>query len=132
MSDEVFLLIFIALLSAANAVLHLHQARLNGFKLHSILKGLRTMATELDAAMQRVTDAISRETTVDQSILALVTIQSQQIKTLSDELAAGTIDVPGAVAKLNGFADAMTANADQISAAVTANTPAAPPEPPAV
>lgn len=86
--------------------------------------------TDLDNAVKRIQDAVAAETSIDQSILTLVTSQAQQIKDLAAQLASGQTDVPAAVAALNAFADTMTTNAGSLSAAVTANTPAAPaPEP---
>lgn len=82
------------------------------------------MATDLQAAVQRVSDAVAAETTIDQSVLTLVSTMAQEIK----DLAANQND-PAVAQQLNAFADSMATNASQLSAAVTANTPAPAPTP---
>jgi|ERR1051325_10463216 chromosome segregation ATPase len=92
------------------------------------IKEIKKMATDLENVVQKISDAVAKETAVDQSVLTLVQQQSQQIKDLAAQLAQ-TGDINAAVTALNGFADTMSANAQQISDAVTANTPTAPPAP---
>lgn len=69
------------------------------------------------ATMQNVTDAIAAESTIDDSIVTLLNGIVQQLK---DAQAAGT------PAALDAVVAGIQANQAKISAAVLANTPAAP------
>lgn len=78
----------------------------------------------LMALLDTLTAAVARETQVDDSILALVAGMATQITDLTAKLAAGGVD-PALVAQAQALADQLNANADKLSAAVTANTSAA-------
>ena len=79
-----------------------------------ILKELKHMALTLDDLLTKVTNL----TTVDDSLVALCQGLSEQLK------AAIAANDP---AKIQAVADALDAETAKITAAVTANTPAAPP-----
>lgn len=81
-----------------------------------ILNRLKEIKMTLDEILVKV----QAESTVDDSIIALLTGISQQLK---DALA---LNDP---AKLQAVADGIDANIAKIQAAVVANTPAAPPVP---
>lgn len=86
----------------------------------------KTVADQ-NAAIARLTGDVANETTIDRAILTLVAGQADQIRTLADELAASNNpDTSATVDQLNALADSLEANATQMSAAVTANTPATP------
>jgi TolA-binding protein len=73
---------------------------------------------KMEEAVARLTASVSALTTVDQSAITLINGLSQQIRDLSADPAA-----------LNALADQLDAQASDLSAAVTANTPATPEEP---
>ena len=77
----------------------------------TIIKGERTMAADLSA----LTDAVTNDTTVEQSAI-----------TLLEELAAEISAAANDPAAIQALADEVNANAAALAAAVTANTPAAP------
>lgn len=69
------------------------------------------------AAIDNLKTALAKETTVEQSVVLL-------LQTLSADLKAALAG--GNDADVQAVADAMSANADSLSAAIVANTPAAP------
>lgn len=83
------------------------------------LKKLSSLITKnqntVMADLKTITDAVEKETTVDASIITLLT-------QISDELKAAGTDQTA----LDALAQKINDNADAIAAAVTANTPAAP------
>lgn len=80
--------------------------------LHHIFKEIRKMSTALDSLAAQV----AANTSVEESAVAL-------IKGLADELAAAGTD-PAALAALQ---TKLNASASDLAAAITANTPSAPP-----
>ena len=78
-----------------------------------ISKGDRLMALIDDLRAE-----VERNTTVDQSVIALVTALAAKIQAL--------IDAGSDPAALQAFVDQLKASNDAVAAAVTANTPAAP------
>lgn len=82
--------------------------------LNAILEEIEDMTPEL----QKVVDAVAAERTVVDSAVVL-------IKSLSDQIKASANDP----AALLALADSISAQAADLGAAVTANTPAAPPAP---
>lgn len=77
-----------------------------------LTQGVRAMASDLTD----ITAAVTEETSVDQSILTLMTSMADQINSLKND--------PVALAAL---ATQIRANSAALSAAITANTPTAPP-----
>lgn len=78
--------------------------------------------TIMNETTQQVLDAVTAETTLEQSAIALITsLQSQLTAALSNT----TID-PADQANLNTIFANLQSNATALSAALTANTPAAP------
>ena len=77
------------------------------------------MDKNLDEVLQSVTD----ESTLDDSIIALLT----GIKAQLDAVIGGALP-PAVQAKVNALFDAIEANKTKVTAAIVANTPAAPPE----
>lgn len=76
----------------------------------------------MNQTTQQVLDAVTAETTLEQSAIALISnLQTQ----LTAALANTTID-PADQANLNTIFTDLQANATALSAALTANTPAAP------
>ena len=101
----------------------------NAAKAINILEKLMIDTTSLTAAVARIK-------TVDESILALVKRMSDSLKDLAKQLAdAIANNDPAEIARVQkdiaDSADALNADADNLAAAVTANTPAEPPAPPA-
>lgn len=74
-------------------------------------------------SIQDVINDVAAESTVDDSIIALLNGISAQ---LAAALAAG-----GSPAQIQAIKDSLDANIAKINAAITANTPAAPPSTPA-
>lgn len=86
--------------------------------LRKTLKGMKDMTAASQAAMARLTAAVAANTTVDGSILELVTRLAADIRENADNPAA-----------LNAMADQLEADNAKITAKVLENTPAE--EPPA-
>ena len=74
------------------------------------------------ATFDDLTAEVARQTTVDASIEALVTGLQNQV----NGILAGTTLPPAVQAKLDSIFTTVKANNDAVSAAVLANTPAAP------
>lgn len=92
-------------------------------KLDKIIQMLQNQQREMismAASIDDVVTAVQNETTVEQSVITLLNQLSAQVK------AAGTDPV-----KLQAVLDQISTNSAALSAAVTANTPAALPTPPA-
>lgn len=95
---------------------HLHTQQQSGaVALDDIKKELRKMSTASEAALARLTASVAANTTVDQSILDLVTRLAQEVRDNANDPAA-----------LNALADQIDADAQRITEAVNANTPAPP------
>lgn len=101
-----------------NSVENRHEAQFNRLidRLDIIIE-LLNKEYQYMATIQNVTDAIAAESTVDDSIVTLLNGIVQQLK---DAQAAGT------PAALDAVVAGIQANQAKISAAVVANTPAAP------
>lgn len=82
-----------------------------------IIEILNIMANTLDDVLKDVTD----ESTLDDSIIALLT----GIKAQLDSVLAGGL-TPAQQAKVDAIFSGLEANKAKVSAAITANTPAAP------
>lgn len=85
--------------------------------LHLINTKIENMAQTLDEVLQAVTD----ESTVDDSIIALLNGISQQLK---DALAGATLS-PESQAKVDAIFAGINQNKQKVADAVTANTPSA-------
>jgi len=83
---------------------------------------LSQQGTQIMATIQEVQAAVARESTVEDSVVALLTQISQQLK---DAIAAND---PVA---MQAVVDQIDQNSQRLADAVTANTPAPPPAPPA-
>lgn len=95
---------------------HLHTHQLStAAALDDIKKELRKMSAASEAALARLTASVAANTTVDQSILDLVTRLAQEVRDNANDPAA-----------LNALADQIDADAQRITEAVNANTPAPP------
>lgn len=92
-----------------------------GEKNHELLQQLLTNSEKIMASIQDVIDDVAAESTVDDSIIALLNGISAQ---LAAALAAG-----GSPAQIQSIKDGLDANIAKIQAAITANTPPAPPAP---
>lgn len=85
------------------------------------LERLIQMSTTTTNSLANLQDAVAKETSVDQSVLTLVTTLAAEI-----QAASPTGDNPA----IDAVVATMSANAAALSAAVAANTPAAPVTPP--
>lgn len=94
-----------------------------GQRNHDLLKQILTNTEKLMASIQDVINDVAAESTVDDSIIALLNGISAQ---LAAALAAG-----GSPAQIQAIKDGLDANIAKINAAITANTPPAPPPAPA-
>lgn len=84
-------------------------------------KGLNIMAA-LDDAIAAIGTQVTQITTVDQSVIALLTSLNTQLQAaLAAAAAAGA--TPAQLSQLNDFAAALAAQATSLASAVTANTP---------
>ena len=86
---------------------------------------------KLQAIVEKLTADVAAETTVDNSILALVTGFVAQVKDLQEQLAAAIAAndpsaIDAAAEALGALSVTMETNAANIQAAVTANTPVVP------
>ena len=102
---------------------HLHSpdADSTNSKLDAILKLLNQILakeTKLMATLDETLAKVTEESTVDDSIIALLTA-------IKAQLDAGGLS-PDAQAKVDAIFGGLQANIDKVTAAVTANTPAAP------
>lgn len=102
---------------------HDEQALTHAF-MHSTLQALQAILHKLEkimASLDETLAAVNAESTVDDSIIALLT----GIKAQLDAVLAGGLTAD-AQAKVDAIFAAASANSAKVSAAVTANTPAAP------
>jgi ABC-type transporter Mla MlaB component len=90
-----------------------------------ILKGLKTMSVELDAALATLTDDVTKLTTVDASAVAMIQGLADQLKAALDA-AANAGATPAQLQALSDLHTAISAQDDALAAAVTANTAPAP------
>ena len=88
--------------------------------LGTLQQGMKTMSASTTNSIATLTAAVANETSVDQSVLALVTNMAAAIAAASP-----TGDNPA----IDALVTTMQTNAAALSAAVTANTPAAPAAP---
>jgi hypothetical protein len=98
------------------------SARIDAYQavVMSALKIIQTKETTIMATLTDVQDAVTAETTVEQSVILL-------LQGLSTQLAAAlAANDPAAI---QAIVDSINANSAALSAAVTANTPVAPPAP---
>ena len=89
--------------------------------MHSTLQALQVILNKLEkimASLDETLAAVNAESTVDDSIIAL-------LQGLAAQIAAGGLS-PADQAKVDAIFAAAQANSVKVSAAVTANTPAAP------
>jgi hypothetical protein len=89
--------------------------------MHSTLQGLQAILHQLEkimASLDETLAAVQAESTVDDSIIAL-------LNGLAAQIAAGGLS-PADQAKVDAIFAAAQSNSTKVSAAVTANTPAAP------
>lgn len=91
------------------------------------LKELKLMSDILDATTA-LTAQVATETTVDQSAVTLLAGLTKIIGDLQTQVAQAA-DVPAALAAVKAASAAISTNQAALAAAVTANTPAAPPTP---
>ncbi len=82
--------------------------------LASLIRKLDHMEIKLSAEIDRLTASVTNLTTVDDSLVALVTNLAQTIRDNATDPAA-----------LNALADKLDAESTKVADAVTANTPAA-------
>jgi len=99
-------------------VYHHLDKSLTDHQFKMILEEIHTMSAELD----KLTAAVTRNTSVDQSIVTLVEGLAQQIR----DLIAANTELPALKAALGTLADQLEASSDAEAAAVTANTPQPP------
>jgi len=83
-----------------------------------LLNFLKGMENRIMASLDETLAAVTAESTVDDSIIAL-------LQGLAAQIAAGGLS-PADQAKVDAIFSQATANAAKVSAAVTANTPPAP------
>lgn len=98
-----------------NIHIHIHHPDLD-----TLIKRIDKMDAATQAALVRLQDAVAAETTVENSVIALLNGLSAQILDLKNQ----TSD-PAVAAALQAAADLVTANTTKLSDAVTANTPTA-------
>jgi uncharacterized membrane protein len=91
-------------------------ARIEGLLTALITQGANSMAT-MQEAMDALTAEVTRNTTVDESAIALINGLADQIAALAQE---------GNVQAILALTAKMKADSDGLAAAVTANTPATP------
>jgi alkylhydroperoxidase/carboxymuconolactone decarboxylase family protein YurZ len=97
-------------------------------QLNTNLEKLLTKMAALDDKITALASAVANLTTVDASAVALINGIAAQIQTaVQAALAAGA--TPAELAAVQLAIDNITGSAGQLSAAVAANTPAAPPTP---
>lgn len=84
------------------------------------------IVSELSDAMDAAEAAAAKEDTVEASVEALLTGLSGQITDLAAKLATAGVD-PALVARAKALGDHIAANNDKFTAAIVANTSAAPP-----
>ena len=101
----------------------------NGLHHHLHNMEARIMSAISDA-VSTISGKVAAQATVIDSVEALTSGLSQQIKDLAAQL-AGSADVPAAVDALNALSAAVDAKTAELSANVVANTPSAPSTPPA-
>lgn len=95
-----------------------------------------TKIADLQAQADKTLAAIAAETTIDNSIVALVTANTAQIADLRQQLqdaidnGASSEALQSVLDKMVAAETAATSNAAAVAAAVQVNTPAAPPAPP--
>lgn len=92
---------------------------------------IMTNVTDLQAQADKTLAAIARETTIDQAIVTLVQANTAQIADLKAQLAAAIASndptaLQGVLDKMTAMETTATANAQAVSDAVVANTPADP------
>ncbi len=104
-------------------VYHHLDKSLTDHQFTEILKELHKMSAELD----RLTAAVTRNTSVDSSIVALVEGLAQQLR----DMANSATELTDLKAAIVARADELEASSDAEAAAVVANTPATPTPPPA-
>jgi hypothetical protein len=91
--------------------------RFREWLLQPVLERLEQMSTTTTNSMANITAAVANETTVDQSVLTLITTIVGEV-----QAASPTGDNPA----IDALVTTMQTNAAALSAAVTTNTPAAP------
>lgn len=108
-------------------------------KLDAILTQLTKETKDIDSMKQTLIDAlntlqgqVTAETTADASAVLLIQGVAKQISDLQVSLEAGDTDQDTVAAQLGAFSTTLNDNASKLAAAVTANTPAAPPPAPTV
>ena len=110
----------------ASAALQRIEAGLG--QLNTNLEKLQVQMAALDDKITALAAAVANLTTVDASAVALINGIAAQIQTaVQAALAAGA--TPTELAAVQLAIDNITGSAGQLSAAVAANTPAAPPTP---
>ena len=100
------------------------ESQLNHAFIHITVQALQAILNKLEkimASLDETLAAVQQESTVDDSIIALLTGLKAQL----DAAIAGGL-TPAAQAKVDAIFAAAQANSAKVSDAVTANTPAAP------
>jgi hypothetical protein len=98
-------------------------------------KNLMAILDDLNAAIATLQTSVTNETSVDQSVLTLISGLASQITALAAQVAAlsaGSVtqaQIDAAAAQITAVATTMTTNAAALSAAVTANQAPAPTPP---
>ena len=90
-------------------------------RLNDVFSLLKSQGVITMSVLDDLTAEVARNTSVDESAKVLVTGLAAKIQELIDA-SAGSVDP----AALQGLVDTLKADNDSLSAAVTANTPAAP------
>lgn len=95
-----------------------HPSDNTASKVEALEQKVDLMALDLSA----VQTAVTSEVTVDQSAIALITSIAAEVTTLQGQVAD-----PATIAALGTLADQLNGSSTALAAAITANTPAAPP-----
>lgn len=96
------------------------HAQLN-VALHSQVN-IHERLTKMALDLTKISAAVDRVKTVDDSIVALCASIASQLKAL----ASSATDLATLQAQIDGFATSLNTESDSVAASVTANTPAAP------
>ncbi len=107
---------------------YLHGLPVEDHQLGDILKQLGVLTRKVDhmsAELDKLTAAVTRNTSVDASIVTLVEGLAQQIR----DLITANTELPALKAALGTLADQLEASSDAEATAVQANTPTPPPAP---
>ncbi len=116
------------------AVSHLHDHALNAIdastsrilvELDAITARIKAMSQTLQGSIDTLIAEVGRQTTVNDSAIALINGFSARLQAAIDAATAAGAS-PAQTAQLTQLAASLTSNDDQMANAVAANTPAAP------